>query len=90
MPVTTTPSVTSDTQILAPSGARKGFTIVNTDANRLYVLFGSSASSATKYTLYLDTGDVYECATERCYTGEIRGIWASDGSGSAIVTTWGA
>lgn len=88
MTVTTTASAASDTRLLA-GGNRHGFTIVNTDANRLYVLLDSGVSSATNYSFYLDTGDVYECASEQCYTGEIRGIWAADGSGSAIVTTWG-
>lgn len=88
MPVTATASATSDTQLLPPGGGRAGFTIVNTDANRLYVLLDSGAASTSNYSFYLDTGDVYECATEECYRGEIRGIWAADGSGSAIVTAW--
>lgn len=86
MAITSVASAASDTLILAQSGGRGGLIITNTDANRLYVLFDTSAASTTNYSFYLDTGDVFDTIG---YTGQIRGIWAGDGSGAALVTTWG-
>ena len=66
------------------SRPRKGVIISNDDANRLYVLCDSAAASTSNYTLSL-------AQNENClipdYNGEIRGIWASAGSGAARITT---
>lgn len=86
MAVTSTASATTDTQLAAPDSARGGIVITNTDANRLYVLLDSGTSSSTNYSFYLDTGDVFDTTG---YAGEVRGVWTGDGTGAALVTTWG-
>lgn len=79
-------STASDTLLLAVDTARNGATIRNTDANILYVLLDSGTSSATNHTVALASGDYYEVPAG--YVGEIRGIWAADGSGAALVTAF--
>jgi len=86
MAFTSVASAAADTQLLAEGSTRGGLIIVNTDANRLYVKFDSTAATSSSYSFYLDTGDV---AGPFSYTGEVRGIWAADGSGAALVTSWG-
>lgn len=85
MAITSVASAASDTQLLA-AGGRSGLTIVNTDANRLYVALDNSAASTSNYSFFLDTGDYFDTTG---YRGEVRGIWAGDGSGVALITTWG-
>ena len=86
MPVTSVDSAASDTQLLAPKSGRRGASIRNTDANILYVVLDGSAASTTNHTVALSTGDYYE--TPHFYRGgEIRGIWAGNGSGAALIFT---
>jgi hypothetical protein len=80
------PSAATDTRLLAQDGVRGGFAVTNTDANVLYLLLDSSAASATNYSVALATGEAFGLSG---YTGEIRGIWAADGSGAALMTSWG-
>lgn len=77
--VTTAGGVT----LLAANGLRKSVTIENSDANRLHIRFGSGTVSATSYSVSLAQ---YGSLILPGYTGEITGIWAADGSGSAHVT----
>lgn len=77
-------SGTSAVDILVANVKRRGATIKNTDANALYLLFGSADPTSSDHdvevpsgqTLILEQGD---------YNGLIRGIWAGDGSGHAKV-----
>ena len=77
-------SGTSAVTILAANASRKAASITNTDANPLYLLLGSGTPSATNYTAKLVTDAYYEVPGG--YTGIVKGIWAADGSGVALVT----
>ena len=70
-------------QLLAANGYRKGVTIENSDANRLHIRFGSGTVSTTSYSASLAQNENLYLPG---FTGEIVGIWAADGSGSALVT----
>lgn len=85
MAVTVVASAASSTQLLAPDSARESVIICNDDANRLYVLLDSGTASATNYSFSLAQNENarLEGAEAR---GEIKGIWASDGSGNAYLT----
>lgn len=69
-------------QLLAANANRKGLYITNTDANDLYLYFGTTAT-LTKFTMKIPTGMTY-IMPYPIYTGRIDAIWAADGSGSAI------
>jgi hypothetical protein len=89
MAVTQVASAASSTTIAATNGTRRGIKIVNTDANRLYLLFDPNQAATTSlYSMYLDTGDCWEDQGENVYRDKIVGIWAADGSGNANVTEW--
>lgn len=75
-------SAISSTTLVA-AGSRFKVIIENTDANRLYILLDSGTASATNFTFSLAQNE--NCEIED-YRGVIKGIWASDGSGSAMVT----
>lgn len=70
--------------ILAANANRKGATITNTDANALYLDLSGATASSTSYTVAVATGGYYEVPFG--YSGNITGIWAADGTGSALVT----
>lgn len=72
-------------QLLAPNSSRKGMVIENSDANRLHVLLGSGAASATAFSFSLAQN---ENAHLMNYTGEVKGIWAADGAGSALISEY--
>jgi len=71
-------------QLLAANGLRSGMVIVNTDANALYIKYGTTAS-ATSFTYLIAAGGTWTMP-EPVFTGRIDGIWAADGSGSAYIT----
>lgn len=77
-------SATSSTTILAANTARYGAIVANDDANALYLLMGSGTASSTNYTVKLYTDDIF--VVPFGFTGQLTGIWAADGSGSARVT----
>ena len=72
-------------QLLAVNSSRKAFVIENSDANRLHVLLGSGTCSTTAYSFSLAEN---ENACIQGYTGEVKGIWAADGSGSALMSEY--
>lgn len=76
-------STTSSAQLVAANSDRKGLTLTNTDANRVYVNFGAAAS-ATAFAFFLDEGDYWEMAPATRYLGAINAIWTGDGSGALI------
>lgn len=82
---TVTASVTTanGVSICAANGARSGLIVENTDANRLYVLLDTGNASATNFTFSLAQNEKY---TVQGYSGIVKGLWAGDGSGSALVT----
>lgn len=73
----------SSQQLLAASNARLGFRIYNDSTVDLYIKFGADAS-VTDYTVKMGAGGYFE---ENFYCGRVDGIWASDASGSARVTS---
>lgn len=75
-------STTTSTTLLQASN-RAGLIIENSDANRLYVLLGSGTASGSNFSFSLAQN---ENAHIPGYKGVVTGIWAADGSGSALVT----
>ena len=74
----------SSVTLLASNAARIKALITNDSSARLYILFNGSAASLTAYGVSLAQ---YETWEELNYTGEIRGIWATDpGDGAARIT----
>lgn len=70
--------------LLAANSARIKCLITNDSSARLYILFNGSAASLTAYGVSLAQHETWE---EFNYTGEIRGIWATDpGDGAARIT----
>lgn len=77
-------SAATSTSILASNVNRKGARILNSDANALYLnLAGAAAVILTASHVKLAEGESFDVPAG--YTGEIRGIWAADGSGAANV-----
>lgn len=63
---------------------RRGMTVYNTDANAMYLKYGTTAS-ATSFTVMIPSNGYWEMP-QPPHTGRIDAIWAADGSGSAMVT----
>jgi hypothetical protein len=77
-------SAATDTLLLASNTARLGATLLNDDENDLFVGLGTTTVSATVHTVRLRRYDYYEVPFG--YDGQIRGIWAADGSGACRIT----
>jgi hypothetical protein len=77
-------SDTTSAQLLAANANRIGLTLTNTDANAVYVYFGTTAV-ATKFTVKIPADGYYEMP-QPIYTGRIDALWAGNGSGSLIGT----
>lgn len=82
---TVTASVTTanGVSICEANGARSGLIVENTDTNRLYVLLDTGNASATNFTFSLAHDEKY---TVHGYSGIVKGLWAGNGSGFALVT----
>jgi hypothetical protein len=80
-------STTTSTQLVAANTSRSGLVIVNTDANRLYLLMGSGTAASTpgNFTEYLDENDVAHLDGEEAERAW-QGIWVADGAGAASIT----
>lgn len=74
----------SDTLLLAANAARKGATVWNDSAEILYLGLGTVAASATSCTVKMPADAYYELPAG--FTGQVRGIWANNGSGAARIT----
>lgn len=88
--ITTLASAATSAQLLASTAGRKGLMLTNTDANGVYVKYGTTAS-ATSFTVFIPGGDTtngfgYWEMPAPIYTGRIDAIWVADGSGSLIST----
>ena len=86
MAITAVASAASNTQLLAPDTGRRSVIICNDDANRLYVLLDGGTASTTNYSFSLAQHENARLEGNEAQ-GEIRGIWAADGSGNALLTT---
>jgi hypothetical protein len=73
----------SNQTFLALNANRKGATIYNDSSALLYVKFGATASTSD-FTVRLANQSYYEVPFS--YTGRIDGIWASAGTGAALIT----
>lgn len=79
-------STASSTTLLAANIGRRGVIIVNTDANDLYLKYGTTATTASGgWTVKIGSGGYWEMP-QPIYTGIIDGIWSADGSGLAEIT----
>lgn len=78
----------SSQTLLAADSARKGFIIYNNSAVILYAKFASTAATDSDFTVRINPFQVHEEMGAGIYKGAITGIWASDGSGAALVTSW--
>lgn len=83
--VTKLDSAATSAQLLAANPARKGLILQNTDANDVYVKYGTTAS-ATSFTVKVPGNGGYWEMPTLVYTGRIDAIWAADGAGSLIAT----
>jgi hypothetical protein len=82
----TVASLATPQTLLAADATRQAVIITNTDAAILYILIaGTGTVSSTNMTVAIAAAGNYTVpsvlASER-----ITGIWASDGSGSALIT----
>lgn len=75
-------SSASSAQLLAANANRRGLLLTNTDANAVYVYYGTTAS-ATKFTVKIPTDGYWEMP-KPIYTGRIDVIWVADGAGALI------
>lgn len=77
----------SSATLLASNAGRLGATITNDSSARLYVRLGAAVASTTNYSFSLAQHETWEPTDSIMFTGEIRGIWATDpGDGGAKVT----
>lgn len=73
-------------QLLAANTSRKGLIAINTDANALYLKYGTTATTAGGgYSVIIPANGYWEMPLP-IYTGRIDGIWAADGSGLVELT----
>jgi hypothetical protein len=91
LPAVSTASITSvsssavSVQVLAANAARRGLILTNTDANVVFVKFGTTAS-ATSFTVRIPALGNWEMTSNPTYTGRIDAIWTAAGSGALVVT----
>lgn len=75
----------ADVLLLAANAARLGGTIANDSSAALYLGLGTTAVTTSNYSVRLVQNAYFEIPFG--FTGQIRGIWASDpGDGAARVT----
>lgn len=72
----------TSTQVLAANANRKALLITNTDANAVYLYYGTTAI-ATKFTVQIASGGYWEMPWP-VWTGRIDAIWVAAGSGALI------
>ncbi len=78
-------SAAADTLLLASGSERGAVTIENSDANRLYVRLGSEAAAVDNYSFSLALNENAVLPKDLA-DSEVRGIWAADGTGYAMLT----
>ena len=76
----------ADVQLLAANAAREKYSVTNDSTAILYLAAGAAAASTTSYTVQIPPNSFY---ASDGYTGEVRGIWATDpGTGAARITEY--
>jgi hypothetical protein len=81
-------SGTASVAILAANGERIGATIVNTDANALFLRLDGGTATSANYSVSVAAATNYTVPFR--FQGAITGIWAGDGTGHANVTEFTA
>lgn len=75
----------TDVLVLAANTSRVGATIFNDSSALLYLGLGTTTVTSTNYSLKIFSNGYYEVPFG--YTGQIRGIWATDpNDGAARIT----
>ena len=82
--ITAVASSASNVSILASNRSRRGLILCNTDANGVYIKFGTTATTSD-FSLYLAQNGIYTM-TGQIYTGAIDAIWAGDGTGYLVAS----
>jgi hypothetical protein len=88
MAVSSVNDTATSTQLVAPNSALSGVSVFNDSTAILYILQGQGTASATNFSVKLDAGDYWESPARAYVRGGLTGIWASDASGAARITTW--
>jgi hypothetical protein len=74
----------TSTTILAANTARNGASIYNDSNVNLFLRLSSGTASSTSYSVKLGAQSYFEVPAD--YSGIITGIWASAGTGNALIT----
>jgi len=88
MAVTAVNDTATSTQLVAPNTGLLGISVFNDSTAILYILQGQGTASTTSFSVKLDAGDYWESPDPSYVRGGLTGIWASDASGAARITTW--
>ena len=77
----------ADVQLLAANAARKNYSVFNDSTAILFLAAGGAAASTTDYSVQIPPNSFY--SDDEGFTGEVRGIWATDpGTGAARITEY--
>ena len=76
---------TSSVSLKAANAARRGLMIYNGGSQTLYVIYGATASLSL-YSFPIAPGGFFEMNPFQIDPGQVSGIWAAAGTGSALVT----
>lgn len=79
-----TASSTTAAQIVPPRN-RNGLIFKNTDANAVYIILDYQTPTSALHSFHLDQD---EDAFISNYDGEVRAVWAGDGSGHLLTTEY--
>jgi hypothetical protein len=77
----------ASTTIVSSSSTRRNLSVWNDSTATLYLYFSSSAASTASATVKVLPDGYYEMP-QPAYSGQINGIWSSDASGAARITSW--
>lgn len=83
--LTVVASAASATAGVALNSSREGLVVANDDANRMYVLLGPGTVSSSLYSFSLAQNE--SAFLPNCKE-KVSLIWASDGSGNAMITEY--
>jgi hypothetical protein len=83
--LTSLASSASSAQAIASNTARRAMIMTNTDANPVYIKFGTTAS-ATSFTYIVPGGGTLEMF-DQVFTGRIDAIWSAAGGGGSLYMT---
>jgi hypothetical protein len=83
---TSVTAASTEKQLIASSADRYGVSVTNDSDKKLYLGVGSATVSTTNFTAKLDPDGHWESPFS--YSGEIRGIWEANVTGSARITEY--